>query len=197
MAQKSHREDLLEAAIRCLRAKGYADTSARDISAEAGASLASIGYHFGSKDALLAKALLRGFGEWVSRVGEVALADESASPSQRAARALSAALDSYEAQRPLLIAFVEAIAQAPRNDELREQMAALYRQGREAVAEIVRHSLGQHAGRLRADPEILASVVMAAVDGLALQWLLSPDDVPSGEQLAAALADAIGFAASP
>ena len=65
------------------------------------------------------------------------------------------------------------------------------------MAEIVRHSLGQHAGRLRADPEILASVVMAAVDGLALQWLLSPDDVPSGEQLAAALADAIGFAASP
>src|SRR5687767_6688051 len=58
MAQISHREDLIEGAIKCLRTKGYARTTARDIAAASGAGLASIGYHFGSKDALLAKALL-------------------------------------------------------------------------------------------------------------------------------------------
>jgi AcrR family transcriptional regulator len=194
VAQKSHREDLIEGAVRCLQANGYAGTSARDIAAESGTSLASIGYHYGSKDALLAKALLRSFGEWVNRVGEITLAVEDASASQRAATALAAALQSFEGQRPLLGAFVEAMAQARHSDELREQMAALYREGRRAVAEIVRASLGEHAPSLRVDPMVVASLVIATIDGLALQWLLDPNDTPSAEELATALADTIALA---
>lgn len=51
-----HREDLLEGAKRCLLQKGFARTTARDIVKESGTNLASIGYHYGSKDALLAQA---------------------------------------------------------------------------------------------------------------------------------------------
>ncbi|MGP2437549.1 TetR/AcrR family transcriptional regulator [Streptomyces sp. JW3] len=51
-----HREDLLEGAQRCLLAKGFVRTTARDIVKESGTNLASIGYHYGSKDALLAQA---------------------------------------------------------------------------------------------------------------------------------------------
>lgn len=47
-----HREDLLEGAKRCLLEKGYARTTARDIGAASGTNLASIGYHYGSKEAL-------------------------------------------------------------------------------------------------------------------------------------------------
>lgn len=53
-----HREDLLEGAKRCLLAKGFARTTARDIVKESGTNLASIGYHYGSKDALLAQAYI-------------------------------------------------------------------------------------------------------------------------------------------
>src|SRR5690606_17107384 len=53
-----HREDLLEGAKRCLLAKGFVRTTARDIVKESGTNLASIGYHYGSKDALLAQAYL-------------------------------------------------------------------------------------------------------------------------------------------
>ena len=51
-----HREDLLEGAKRCLLEKGFVRTTARDIVTESGTNLASIGYHYGSKDALLAQA---------------------------------------------------------------------------------------------------------------------------------------------
>jgi hypothetical protein len=40
--------------------RGYARTTARDLAAESGANLASIGYHFGSKEALLNEALAEG-----------------------------------------------------------------------------------------------------------------------------------------
>src|SRR3954452_13656600 len=51
-----HREDLLEGAKRCLLEKGFLRTTARDIVKESGTDLASIGYHHGSKDALLVQA---------------------------------------------------------------------------------------------------------------------------------------------
>ncbi|MBC9711553.1 TetR/AcrR family transcriptional regulator [Streptomyces sp. TRM66268-LWL] len=53
-----HREDLLEGAKRCLLAKGFMRTTARDIVKESGTNLASIGYHYGSKDVLLAEAYI-------------------------------------------------------------------------------------------------------------------------------------------
>jgi AcrR family transcriptional regulator len=53
-----HREDLLEGARRCLLEKGFVRTTARDIVKESGTNLASIGYHYGSKDALLAEAYI-------------------------------------------------------------------------------------------------------------------------------------------
>src|ERR1041385_1776439 len=53
-----HREDLLEGAKRCLLEKGFLRTTARDVVKASGTNLASIGYHYGSKDALLAQAYI-------------------------------------------------------------------------------------------------------------------------------------------
>ncbi len=59
-----HREDLLEGAKRCLLEKGVRAHHARDIVAASGTNLASIGYHYGSKEALLNLAFLRLTEEW-------------------------------------------------------------------------------------------------------------------------------------
>ena len=63
-----HKEDLLAAARRCLVTRGYARTTARDLVAESGTNLASIGYHFDSKEALLTQALLDAFMEYTDKV---------------------------------------------------------------------------------------------------------------------------------
>ena len=47
-----HKEDLLDGAKRMLLERGYANTTARDIVAASKTNLASIGYHFGSKEQL-------------------------------------------------------------------------------------------------------------------------------------------------
>src|SRR5256714_10188090 len=72
MAQRSHREQLLRGAIECLKEKGYARTTARDIAAAADANLASIGYHFGSKEALLDAAVAAVSDESLPRMGQAA-----------------------------------------------------------------------------------------------------------------------------
>ncbi|ONI72003.1 hypothetical protein BWI15_18070 [Kribbella sp. ALI-6-A] len=57
-----NREKLLATAKRLIAEKGYGDITARDLVNESGTNLASIGYHFGSKEGLLTEAMLDSFG---------------------------------------------------------------------------------------------------------------------------------------
>ena len=58
--------------------RGYARTTARDIAAAAGTSLAAIGYHFGSKEALLSVALIETSGAELGDEIERAILDVDA-----------------------------------------------------------------------------------------------------------------------
>jgi AcrR family transcriptional regulator len=186
---RSNRERLVEGAIECLQTKGYARTTARDIAAASGANLASIGYHFGSKEGLLTEAIARIDAEWTRRIIEASLAVADAPPLERMARSWVAMLDSFEEQRPLLVALVEAMAQAERSDELRSRMARHYRELRGTVAEMVEKSVGPDA-----DSKAVASFLIAVCDGFVWQWLLDPGETPTGEQLVMALGSALSSA---
>ncbi len=62
-----NREDLLAGARKAVLERGLAKVTARDIAGAAGVSLAAIGYHFGSKDRLIAEAITEGIG---SEIGD-------------------------------------------------------------------------------------------------------------------------------
>jgi AcrR family transcriptional regulator len=194
MPQRSNREQLLRGALTCLHEKGYARTTARDIAAASGANLASIGYHFGSKENLMNEAVARTCEEWTEAIGAATFSEPDVAPLERVARSWQAMIGAFEERRIELVSFVEAMAQAERSDELRERMAALYRRLRDAVAEMVRNSLGDQAELSGADARVVASYLIAVCDGLVLQWLLDPEDTPDADQLIAALGAALAQA---
>ena len=191
MPQISHRDQLLEGAIECLRTKGYARTTARDIAAAANANLASIGYHFGSKEALLNEAITRTCEEWTARLGQAAFASGSESPLEQMGASWVAMLSSFEQLRPVLIGLVEAVGQSAWSEDLRRELAAHYKASREQVASMVRASLGDEAESAGADPSVVASFLIAVCDGLVMQWLLDPDETPTGEELISSLGSAL------
>jgi AcrR family transcriptional regulator len=194
MAQPSHRDQLLKGAIKCLQTKGYARTTARDIAAASDANLASIGYHFGSKEALLNEAMIRLFARRNWRVGGSAFAQEDATPLERMRALFVAAGEVLKAPRPLFVSFVEAIAQAGRSEDVREQLAAHYRDARRATAEAIREIFGPAAERLGDEADVMAVLLLALFDGLVLQWLLEPEVVPSGEEQITALIETMTLA---
>jgi AcrR family transcriptional regulator len=178
-----HREQLLAAARHLLETKGYARITTRDLVAESGTNLASIGYHFGSKEGLLNTAIATVLDEWTEQLAAVAMADPGAAPLERARATWTALLAGLPNRRALLLSYVEAMAQAERTPELRAQFAAHYRAVRSRVAELVARSLG---GTIEADDpraEAIASWVIAVCDGLALQWLIDPRGAPSSDDL--------------
>ena len=194
MPQISHREQLLEGAIECLRTKGYARTTARDIANAADANLASIGYHFGSKEALLNEAILRACDEWTTRLGQAAFAGGSDSPLAQMAASWVAMLASFEELRPVLVGLVEAVGQSAWSEDLRQELAAHYRTSREQVSSMVRASLGEGGETGETDANVVASFLIAVCDGLVLQWLLDPNETPTGDQLISSLGSALSRA---
>src|SRR5689334_22237443 len=119
-----NREDLLAGAKQCLIERGWARTTVRDIAAAAGVSHAAIGYHFGSRDALLTQALVEAVDELDDELGRRVPADE---PEQR----WQALIESFTTHRALWVAQLEAIVQAERSPEVREHLAEGQRRGRE------------------------------------------------------------------
>lgn len=181
-----NREDLLEGAKRCLYERGYARTTARDIVAASGTNLASIGYHYGSKEALLDAALIEAIAELSERWLRWS-AEEGVSFPEAWDRILA----EFDAHRPLLVAHVEAWAQVERSPELRERFASFYaRQLAEGIASIAVTHPDLDADTARA----VSAVTGSLADGLIVQWLIDPSHLPSGGDIATglrALADAI------
>jgi AcrR family transcriptional regulator len=183
-----HRERLLEGALRCLQERGFARTTTRDIVAESGTNLGSIVYHYGTKERLLEEAMSEGFRRWTEAISEASEAS-SANPYEQMRAALGAARAAFDEQQGLYTAFLEAAAETARSDELRTHVADAYHETRERVARSMRHTLPDTGD---ADVRTLASLMIAIVDGLMLQWLFDRDAVPPGEDVAEALFRAVG-----
>lgn len=193
-----HRESLLAAARDLVQERGYANVTARDLVAASGTNLASIGYHFGSKDDLLQEAINGLLDEWNEHLRAIAMGDPAAAPADRVAASWRALLAGLPARRTLFTAELEATARAARSEPLRRRVAAHLEQTRELYAEAVSAALGEDGVRRGVDPRAVASFLIAIGDGLLLQHLIDPDGAPSADEIAAALIVAlpIAFAAA-
>lgn len=178
------RQDLLAGAKQCIAEKGYSRTTARDITAASGANLAAIGYHFGSKEALLNAAILESFDEWGTAIDQAEVASVSGDPVDRLESFLAGFLTGSTQHRATIVASVQAFAEAEFVPEVREQLAEAYDEARRSVAAML---LGVDPDSVDEPGRQLGSLVLAIINGVALQWLIDPAATPSSGELAAVL----------
>jgi len=182
-----HREDLLAGAVRCLREKGYARTTARDIVAASGTNLASIGYHYGSTQALLNAAVFQAMQDFGTEIGQVMQADTGlGGPTlERFERFWAQVIDSFRANPGAWLATFDVFGVAQRDSQIRAAVAEGIEDGRTLWARAL-YGLdagSDHQGVARA----VGSLHQALLSGVLVQWLIDPDRAPSAADLAAAL----------
>jgi AcrR family transcriptional regulator len=183
-----NREDLLAGALACLKAKGWARTSVRDIAAAAGVNHAAIGYHFGSREALLIEAFTQAMDAWgASNEDSVrAAAASDAGPRGQYEAFWGQVIASYAENRWLWLATIEAAVQAEYSPKLRELLAASMRQGRSGLAAGL---LGIAEDTLPdTDERTVGSVQLALMSGVLVQWLVDPDRAPAAPDVVAGIA---------
>jgi AcrR family transcriptional regulator len=182
----NNREALLNGAKRCLYEKGYGHTTARDIATAAGVSLAAIGYHYGSTEALMNAAMMVAIEEWGDEMGRAlgSAVDPALDPVARFEAAWTALLASFETHRPLWVASFEVFAQIERAPEVRRFLADAIQEGIRGLAELFQ---GLDS---TADPRLawtVGSFYQALLTGVMAQWMLNPERAPTGRDLAEAL----------
>lgn len=186
---RGHREALLDAARVLLRRQGLRGTTARDLVAESGTNLASIGYHFGSKDALMATALREIIAEWTERPVAAAGAVTGEGPGIALSAAIREMLRDLPERRPEILAFAEAVVAHGRGDTVGADLPAASRTSLDAVAAAM---LAAAPGLPTEAADAGAAVVVAVHDGLALLSSVAPERVPDPDVVVAVLA---GFGA--
>jgi len=178
-----NREALLAGAKRCLIEKGYARTTARDIAAASGVSLAAIGYHFGSKDALMNQAIYEFVGEWGDEVQRALGAEGAldAEPLKRFESIMGRTIESFSGPaRGMWAAQMELLSPMEHNEELRAFLAGVQRDAAGGLAELF---LGIDAAQ---DPEAArtaGSVLHALFIGIIVKWFMDPDQALSAREL--------------
>jgi AcrR family transcriptional regulator len=182
-----HREELLAGAVRCLRDKGYARTTARDIVLASGTNLASIGYHYGSTEALLNAAVIAAMDEFGTEIAQLMAASGlpgDASLLDRFERFWTYVIDSFRTSPQVWLATFDVFSVAQRSPEVRAVLADGLEDGRVLWGQAL---FGDVAGPDQQLARAVGSLYQALFSGVLVQWLIDPRRAPSAADLVAAL----------
>ncbi|MEV0985764.1 TetR/AcrR family transcriptional regulator [Streptomyces sp. NPDC049949] len=174
-----HREDLLEGAKKCLAEKGFVRTTARDIVSASGANLASIGYHYGSKDALLSQAFISMAEEW----GDSFKPDVTGEGGslERFRSVWDGMIGQRDQAAAMWTASLEIAMNRDRLPELREMVVSSEGEGRKGLTEMF---TGIPEGQLEErDVRTLGGLYQVLVAGMMVQWLYNPENAVTAEEL--------------
>jgi AcrR family transcriptional regulator len=174
--QRSNRASLIEGTVRCLERLPPERITARSIAAESGANLASIAYHFGSKENLVTEAVIVGLDRWLEEIA-AALGDlEGQEPAERFRRAWEVIESTRRRHTGLARNFAGAVARAQHDVRVRELLAEGFRHTRPNVAALL--GLGSDQSG-----EDAAGLVHSLFTGLLFQVLLDPELAIEGRRM--------------
>jgi AcrR family transcriptional regulator len=171
--QRSNRAELIEGTLRCLERLPPEQVTARAIAAESGANLASIAYHFGSKDNLVTEAVIEGLDRWLV---EIEQALETVDPPARFLKAAEVFDATRREHAGLARSFLGALARAQHDARVAELLAEGFRHTRPNVAAVL--GLGRDQAGLDA-----AGLVHSMFVGLLFQQLLEAGLGIEGDRL--------------
>ncbi|MEU6374622.1 TetR/AcrR family transcriptional regulator [Streptomyces sp. NPDC046909] len=186
-----HREDLLEGAKRCLLEKGFVRTTARDIVKESGTNLASIGYHYGSKDALLAEAYLALVGDMSDAFeGEESAGIVGAPGSiERFREVWSNIIGTMRGPGSMWRLSVEIVAMGDQLPVVRDHLA---QQQREAGRALVALFMGMREEDVPDETlDTVGKFYTALMTGLIAQWVFDPENAPDADALTEGLSQVV------
>ena len=163
---------IIEAMRTSVGTRGAAGSTFDHVAREAGVSRGLLHYYFGSKEQLLVEVVrhdcetrIEAMDERISRATSV----------EEIVAALVLGLEEFIEGEPSSPAVIYELLSASRHsDEIRAELAELYRRWRADLADALRSKERDGVVRLEADPEAVASMLFALGDGFGIQVLSDP-----------------------
>jgi AcrR family transcriptional regulator len=164
-------ERILDAACDLIAAEGIDEVRIARVAQRAGASTALVHHYFSTREELLEQALIHSFEQaGDERFRQSPDGEETA--TEALARGLAESLPFPGPQEREWVLWVELWLRAVREPALRPVAARLYGRYRDWVASLIRAGMKSGEFRAGAEPEALADVAMALLDGAGVRALL-------------------------
>lgn len=172
--QQQTRAALIDAAARVFVRRGFQGSSVEEICAEAGYTRGAFYSNFTSKQQLFVELLHDRLFNRYAAMYDDALGKPEQPLTLRETGEMLAAVQARPENRWLFRLWLECLAQAGRDDELRALAATFWRGNRARGAELIR----RHMPGLADHAKAIATAMIALDIGLAIQHFVDPEEVP-------------------
>jgi TetR/AcrR family fatty acid metabolism transcriptional regulator len=175
MAETDRREQIREAALRVFARKGYRNTVVEDVAEEAGVSKGTIYTYFDRKEELLGTVAQGLMAELEGR--EDAILESDRPPLEKIRALLHAFVDLVDRRKGFANVMLDIWGAGMRDpSRFGIDFAALYDEYRARLRTLLREA--QEQGDVPADlTSVAPTVLIGAIEGVLLQWLLDPENV--------------------
>jgi AcrR family transcriptional regulator len=153
-------------------ARGAAGSTFDHVAREAGVSRGLLHYYFGSKEQLLVEVVRQDCDARIQAMDE-RLAD--AGSVDEVMQALLIGLQEFIGEPSSQAIIYEMLSASRRSEEIRAELAELYRRWREHMAVALREKEREGVVTLQSDPAAVASMLFALGDGFGIQVISDPD----------------------
>ncbi|HEY66092.1 MAG TPA: TetR/AcrR family transcriptional regulator [Caldilineae bacterium] len=172
---EDRRTQILQAAMACFARQGYHRTTMDDIVHESGLSKGSLYWYFKSKKDLFL-AIIDAWISDINRTLQELSQMEEMTWTDRLRRAAELIAMDIAKQRDFASLTMEFWAEMQQDEQVRERLVRIYNETLDVLQRFI--AAGIKAGEFRPiDPRAAAAVLIAAFDGMMLQWSMMPDQI--------------------
>lgn len=185
------REALLASVVHVIAQRGIDGTRYQDVAEEAGVSIGTLQHYFGTRRAMILDAIAHSVA-----IGGAAIVDRIdgvEDPRERLRTVIAWATDGLEGREDEWKVWLEGLAAATRDPEIERTVVASYATWQSPIARAIADGAALGHYRPVGDPEEVAAIILAAIDGVALQILATriDDGAAAGRHRLSALTDAL------
>jgi AcrR family transcriptional regulator len=163
---------IVEAMRASVGKRGAAGSTFDVVAREAGVSRGLLHYYFGSKERLMVEVVR---SDCDARVAALEENLATATSADEFVAFLVQTLEAFLSDEPGQSLLYEMLSASRRSEEIRAELAELYRRWRAQLADALRDKQREGVVSLDADPEAVAALLFALGDGMGLQVISDPE----------------------
>jgi AcrR family transcriptional regulator len=163
---------IVEAMRTSVGKRGVAASTFDVVAREAGVSRGLLHYYFGSKERLMVEVVR---SDCDTRVAALEERLATATSADEFVAFLVQTLEAFLSDEPGQAVLYEMLSASRRSEEIRAELAELYRRWREQLAAALSEKQQEGVVKLDAEPEDVAALLFALGDGMGLQVISDPE----------------------
>lgn len=163
---------IVEAMRASVGKRGAAGSTFDVVAREAGVSRGLLHYYFGSKERLMVEVVR---SDCDARVAALEENLATATSADEFVAFLVQTLEAFLSDEPGQALLYEMLSASRRSEEIRAELAELYRRWRAQLADALRDKQQEGVVSLDAEPEAVAALLFALGDGMGLQVISDPE----------------------